>query len=308
MLQIDKDQLRGRGIWKLNNLLLDDNEYVMLIKKVINDLQPDLDVIEDDRLAWEYLKMCVRRETIKYSVRRKKNHDKQRKELIEELQALEFLLAEPNVDENLVTRYNSTKSDLSTLDNEKLLGQMLRSRANWAEEGEKSSKYFLNLEKHNSELRHLSNVVSDEGLLITRPSEVRDELLKFYSKLYTAPKQSTRADFSLFRPDVTLSELDKIVLDAPITPEECKEALDDLPKGKTPGSDGSTSEFYLAFWEVLVDPFHKSLKYSVLKGELSIEQRRGLITIIPKGAKDVRKIKNWRPISVLNVDYKVIEY
>ena len=83
-------------------------------------------------------------------------------------------MAEPEVDENLVTRYNSIKGDLSTLDNEKLLGQMLRSIANLAEEGEKSSKYFLNLEKHNSELRHLSNVVSDEGLLITRPSEVRD--------------------------------------------------------------------------------------------------------------------------------------
>ena len=305
-LVVDKELLRGRGIWKFNNTLLNDDEYVKLITQLITNLQPDLDIIEDDRLAWEYLKMCVRRETITYSVKRKKACDKHRKELVNELQCLEALMSESDANEDIVTRYNNTKNDLVTIDNEKLLGQMLRSKANWAEEGEKSSRYFLNLEKHNYEIKHLSNVLLDDGALVTKPSEVRDELLKFYTKLYTAPQRNNTADFSLFKPDIKLNELDKILLDAPITKNECKEALGELPKGKTPGSDGLTSEFYRAFWEVIADPFYKSLMYSVQKGELSIEQRRGLINIIPKGNKDVRKIKNWRPISVLNVDYKVI--
>ena len=85
-----------------------------------------------------------------------------------------------------------------------------------------------------------------------------------------------------------------------------KEALLLLPKGKMPGSDGLTTEFYLVFWDVLSNFFYSSLLTSIQKGELTIEQRRGVINIIPKGDKDHRLIKNWRPITVLNVDYKII--
>jgi hypothetical protein len=42
------------------------------------------------------------------------------------------------------------------------------------------------------------------------------------------------------------------------------------------------------------------------KGEMSIDQRRGVINLIPKKDKDVRYLKNWRPISLLNTDYKIL--
>ena len=64
-------------------------------------------------------------------------------------------------------------------------------------------------------------------------------------------------------------------------------------------------EFYLFLWKQLDEMFHKSLLTSISLGELSIEQRRGIINIIPKPGKDARYIKNWWPITVLNVDYKV---
>jgi hypothetical protein len=50
----------------------------------------------------------------------------------------------------------------------------------------------------------------------------------------------------------------------------------------------------------------ESLSHSVTKGELSIDQRRGIINLIPKKDKDIRMLKNWRPISLLNTDYKVL--
>ena len=219
---------------------------------------------------------------------------------------LEILLAENGANEDLVSQYSAVKKDLQDLDNESLLGQILRSKVIWAEEGEKSSRYFLNLEKHNSELKHLSNVLTSEDAILNEPKEVRAELLKFYKKLYTSPNKKNAADFTLFTPEKTLNNLDKIVLDSLITQDECKEALEMLPKSKTPGSDGLTTEFYLFFWEVLSDYFYNSLLMSIEKGELTIEQRRGVINIIPKGDKDHRLIKNWRPITVLNVDYKII--
>ena len=49
-----------------------------------------------------------------------------------------------------------------------------------------------------------------------------------------------------------------------------------------------------------------SLKYAYKNGKLSIDQQRGIINLIPKKDKDHRLLKNWRPISLLNTDYKII--
>ncbi len=49
----------------------------------------------------------------------------------------------------------------------------------------------------------------------------------------------------------------------------------------------------------------KALNYSYNEGELSITQKEGIITCIPKGNKDKQLLKNWRPISLLNVTYKI---
>jgi hypothetical protein len=105
--------------------------------------------------------------------------------------------------------------------------------------------------------------------------------------------------------DQKLANTDSLLLDKEITEKECKEALDCLPSGKTPGTDGLTVEFFKVFWKCLSKYYMRSLKSSIKEGKLSIEQRRAIISLIPKGGKDSRLIKNWRPISVLNVDYKI---
>ena len=41
------------------------------------------------------------------------------------------------------------------------------------------------------------------------------------------------------------------------------------------------------------------------KGRLAITQRRGIISLIPKKDKALNELKNWRPITLLNCDYKI---
>ena len=74
---------------------------------------------------------------------------------------------------------------------------------------------------------------------------------------------------------------------------------------KTPGSDGLPAEFYKVFWNDIADLLLKSLNYAHQTGELSVTQRRGIIKLIPKKDAEPYLIKNWRPISLLNSDYKI---
>ena len=64
-------------------------------------------------------------------------------------------------------------------------------------------------------------------------------------------------------------------------------------------------EFYTAFWEDLGELLVDSLNYSYDYGELSNSQKQAIITLLEKKDKDKRKISNWRPISLINVDAKI---
>ena len=67
-----------------------------------------------------------------------------------------------------------------------------------------------------------------------------------------------------------------------------------------------TEEFYESFSNEIKYVFLKSLKQAEEKGQLSISQRQAIVKLIAKKDRDKRYIKNWRPISLLNVDTKII--
>ena len=74
---------------------------------------------------------------------------------------------------------------------------------------------------------------------------------------------------------------------------------------KSPGSDGITAEFYKIFWHDIRDYYLKSINFSFQNQELTELQKQSFITLLPKPGKDNTLLENWRPISLLNVDYKI---
>ena len=67
-----------------------------------------------------------------------------------------------------------------------------------------------------------------------------------------------------------------------------------------------TKEFYETFWDDLKEIFVNSVREAKEIGHLSTSQRQAIIKLIEKKDRDKRFIKNWRPISLLNVDSKII--
>ena len=75
---------------------------------------------------------------------------------------------------------------------------------------------------------------------------------------------------------------------------------------KSPGMDGFTAEFFLFFWVDLGKLILRSVNYAYKNDSLSVTQNQGIITCIPKPNKPRQFLKNWRPISLLNVIYKLM--
>ena len=79
-----------------------------------------------------------------------------------------------------------------------------------------------------------------------------------------------------------------------------------MKNGKSPGLDGFTVEFYKFCWHDLKPFLLRSFKEAFQKKCMSVSQTQGVITCLPKEGKPKHFLKNWRPISLLNVDYKIV--
>ena len=132
----------------------------------------------------------------------------------------------------------------------------------------------------------------------------------YYSNLYNCVDKSIpKCNFSSFLKDRNFPQIsyDTIALcENVITMEEVKNAVISLDGNKTPGSDGLPSEFYKNFWEDISDLLHQSYLHAFESGELSASQKQGVITLVPKKGKNLTDLKSWRPISILNTDYKIL--
>ena len=126
----------------------------------------------------------------------------------------------------------------------------------------------------------------------------------FYSSLFTAEPTDANAQESVLSNIESLLPLQSESRDGLLLVLECLEALSGMAKRKTPGLHGLPAEFYLKFWHVLGQDLVDVLNSCYAAGSLTLSQRRGIISLSFKKG-DGLDMQNWRPISLLNVDYKL---
>ena len=127
----------------------------------------------------------------------------------------------------------------------------------------------------------------------------------FYYNLY---RRNENVRFSMEREinEPYLDEEGRMSCEAPLTVDELFDAVMTLRSGKTPGCDGLTIEFYRKFFKILSPFMIRMYQFAFTNRMLPLSARRGLISLLPKGQKDTRYVKNMRPIMILCNDYKIL--
>ena len=144
----------GNGFWKLNFSFLNDKNYVSEISELIPAWGKEHSPIDDKRILWEILKYEIRKFSIRYSSNKKRDIKSKENKLLIKLSKLELKL-DQNPSLQLITDYNNAKKALREVESYKTKGAIIRSKIQWVEEGEQSSKYFLGLEKNNYVKKHI---------------------------------------------------------------------------------------------------------------------------------------------------------
>ena len=194
---------------------------------------------------------------------------------------------------------------------ERVKGIILRARARWYEHGERSSKYFLNLEKRNHVKKHIRKLTVNNSLTTDPCTILSAEQKRFYKDLYKsrskdAEKDGAIDDFPSKLRIPKLSENQKQQCEGRITVQECEAILKRFQEINLLATMAFPMNFITKYWTLISKPFLECINESFEKGEMSNTQKQAVITLIEKKGKDRCFIENWRPISLLNVDAKIM--
>ena len=297
---------RGPGLWKLNNQLLTDSDYVsemgVNIPKWLNEASTDLP--NNIGGQWGFLKHKCGEFSRNYGAKLKKAKNLIKSELEKELKTLS-----ENLNETNKTQYKKLQDQLNEFIEQDIQGLILRSLCEDYEQGEKCSNYFFSLEKYKARQKTINRVKVADGSFSSDSKTILQECRAFYKNLYSKNENVNTNSFEEFITRVPVPKLtaqQNSFCESNITLGELFKTLKSFSKNKSPGIDGLTVDFYVTFWEQLKHMLLLVYEKSFSAGILPECLRTGVITLIEKKGKDRLDIANWRPITLLNADYKLL--
>lgn len=277
-------QPRGRGFWKLRVSLLNREDYCEEIDNLINStIEESSNLLPDTR--WEFIKMRIREGSIKFSKKLREENSRLESELETRLLSLgEEIVTNAEVREE----YQGVKRELHQIKLIRAREAMVRARTTWVGEGERPTKYFLNLEKKRYTAKTMTSILDEKGNLISDQKGILEFEKKHFTELYAANSTNLEAQergedepFLKTSPR-QVSNSDQMMLNRDLSVEELEFALKEMKNGKSPGCDGLPPEFYKKFWNLLGPLLLESFNHSFATGSLTPDQRRGVIALIPK--------------------------
>ena len=303
--QFDDNLARGPGLWKFNNSLLHDNDFCAFVSSRIEDLSDSIDAFPSVKAWWDFFKNSIKSDIIFFSRQKRRRLSHERVMLTNRIISLKRRLVSGDV--SVCFEIESLVSRLKVLTLKELEGSKIRSRVQWLEEGEKPSRFFFRLEREHFERNSITSVLNSDDVEVFSRAEIERVHVQFYSRLFSNdPIDDFCKQLCLNSLESSLSGEHRVSYEGPLSLLELTNSVKSLNLGRSPGSDGLSVEFYLRFWDCLGPLLHRVANQCFLDGELCDSMKGSVTRVIFKKRGDIKNLKNWRPISMLNVDYKII--
>ena len=289
----------GPGYWQLNTTLLENDDYVGMINAIL-EVETANPQSLDPLTLWERTKAKIKAHSMNFGKKLAAYNRKVQKEALKQKDNLD-----PSNPRHLseIQRLNDIIQAEMKRKND---GFLLRAKVDDLETGEKMSAYFFHKMKQNRDKSTITELKTDTQTL-TETSDILNEIQHFYKDLYTNTHTDDDTQRELLNKiQRTIQPTSRGLLESDLSLDNLTNAVSSLKNRKTPGSDGLPVEFYKKFWDQ-IGPLLLQVSTFVHKndGQLPTSMRMAYVRLIHKGG-ETHHLGNWRPVSLLNADYKVI--
>ena len=317
----------GKGRWRFPNHLLGVETFREQYRSQLLDGIAALGQRSsplDPAAAWEQIKQLAKTlcQQLEQQLKREQNRERDRLRL--NIAAARRANRAFRGDAPGIQNVQAAEKALTTFESAHLAQEAAATELVWEVYAEQPTYWFHQRGKEAAEPQAIAEVQRPDGVLVA--AQGRDGIAAAGGLLADFYDPAKGGLFSCHptdrqQQDILLAAIDKKLDDeqqqqcsgegeaGTLTGREAQAALASLPRGKAPGSDGLTYEFYTAMWDVVGDHLVAAFNYSFEQPglRLSESQRLGLITLIYKGGGKPRADPaSYRPITLLNCDLKIV--
>ena len=238
---------RGRGLWKFNNSSISNTIFVDEMKTLIQKLifRFENDTYLTDQAKWEFLKYEIRKLRINFSKKLAQNSRKLQRDLETKIKNLE----QDIINEDKLNEYKTAKDEFENFYDNGATGVNIRSKCDWYQYSEKSTKYFLNLEKQKAVNGTVKKIIKND-IEITDQLKIQHEIRMFYEQLFKKTICNANSKIVSFLGNISLPVINNDfcnLCENDLTTDELLISLKSMQNNETPGNDGLMKEFYETF-------------------------------------------------------------
>uniref|UniRef100_A0A670IW01 Reverse transcriptase domain-containing protein n=1 Tax=Podarcis muralis TaxID=64176 RepID=A0A670IW01_PODMU len=297
----------GSFRWRMNDTLFRDQEIVKKAQKTLKDyFEINLNTLVEKKTIWDASKAVMRGFLIQQNTIKKKLWNGKKDKILEKIRDGEKKLRLNPKSKEVLREIKFHQAQYAKLINQEVEWKIKQMKQRSFESANKCGKLLAWQLKKRQKLNFVTNL-EVEGECIQKPEEIRKCFQRYFKKLFTQGPQA-EIEINQFIKSHGLQKLSQdkqTILNYRITQQEIESAIQNMQLGKSPGPDGLNSKYYKTLKYYLIQPLMEVCN-QIMEGKGAPESwKEAFITLIPKLESEKTQLKNYRPISLLNVDYKI---